>query len=118
MSSSLYRRLDTTKLETRLLKIFPSPDHNSLIESELINIFLANESGPGYYALSYVRGDPHATRLIAVTGVNIAVTANLEVALRHVRREDEPLILCVDAVCINQNDHVERSQQVSIMGSI
>ncbi|KAK5209231.1 hypothetical protein LTR41_004766 [Exophiala xenobiotica] len=47
-----------------------------------------------------------------------ACTANLEIALRAVRREDIDLWLWVDALCINQGDLEERAYQVSIMSEI
>lgn len=37
---------------------------------------------------------------------------NLDTALRHLRKPNEPLIIWVDAVCINQNDNAEKDQQV------
>jgi hypothetical protein len=55
---------------------------------------------------------------IICNGSDMAVTSNLELALRHIRRPDRPRILWVDAICICQQDKEERSQQVQIMGSI
>lgn len=46
------------------------------------------------------------------------VTRNLEQALRALRLPDRDRLLWVDALCINQNDDVERGRQVRIMGQI
>ncbi|EON64457.1 hypothetical protein W97_03688 [Coniosporium apollinis CBS 100218] len=46
------------------------------------------------------------------------VTANLESALRHLRHEDDFRTMWIDAICINQSDTEERTQQVAMMAEI
>ncbi|KAK3066424.1 hypothetical protein LTR53_017234 [Teratosphaeriaceae sp. CCFEE 6253] len=46
------------------------------------------------------------------------VPANTEAALRRVRLGDGPLTVWIDAVCINQDDVVERSGHVAMKGRI
>ncbi|KAF6822364.1 heterokaryon incompatibility protein [Colletotrichum plurivorum] len=41
-----------------------------------------------------------------------------ELALRAIRREQEPLVLWVDSVCINQSDATEKGHQVGLMHDI
>jgi hypothetical protein len=48
----------------------------------------------------------------------LAVTQNLEIALRHLRRGRETRVFWIDAICINQNDLSERSIEVARMGAI
>ncbi|KAH8588487.1 heterokaryon incompatibility protein-domain-containing protein [Bisporella sp. PMI_857] len=73
----------------------------------------------GYAALSYTWGDPTVTKGILVNGKPLQVTANLESALRHLRRADNAFVLWVDAVCINQKDDVEeKNSQIMHMGAI
>ncbi|KAH8816561.1 heterokaryon incompatibility protein-domain-containing protein [Xylogone sp. PMI_703] len=48
----------------------------------------------------------------------LAITENLSVALRHLRRPDACRILWVDCICINQDDVEERSVEVGFMGNI
>ncbi|RYN18332.1 hypothetical protein AA0113_g9745 [Alternaria arborescens] len=73
---------------------------------------------PSYDALSYTWGDSATTKPIEVDGFKIRVTTNLEQALRHLRDVKNDLTLWVDAVCINQSDNSEKSQQVALMGQI
>jgi hypothetical protein len=73
---------------------------------------------PGYEALSYVWGDPEITFPILIDGQSYHVTENLHVALQKMRRKTEPRLMWVDAICIDQGDSAEKSQQVEMMGSI
>ncbi|KAK8007764.1 hypothetical protein PG989_001754 [Apiospora arundinis] len=81
-------------------------------------IYRRLDSSPDYAALSYAWGSPRATRPILVDGVEFQVTVNLEFALRHLRRESDPLTIWIDAIAINQEDLDERSQQVNLMRRI
>lgn len=46
------------------------------------------------------------------------VTYNLEVALQQLRHAERERILWVDALCINQENDLEKSEQVRPMGRI
>ena len=48
----------------------------------------------------------------------LGITHNLAVALHHLRHSKKPRVLWIDAICINQDDLVERSAEVLEMGSI
>ena len=48
----------------------------------------------------------------------LRVTNNLHTALHHLRQHDQDRILWIDAICINQNNVRERSDQVSRIGDI
>ncbi|TVY46432.1 Heterokaryon incompatibility protein 6,OR allele [Lachnellula occidentalis] len=71
-----------------------------------------------YTALSYVWGNEEEQGTIFVEGAERHVTANLFRALRSIRHKSKELAFWVDAVCINQQNLTERSQQVRFMGSI
>jgi len=79
---------------------------------------------PSYEAVSYVWGSEADPSFISIRdrgrpgSSSLPVTQNLEEAMRYLRREDEARILWIDAVCINQQDLVERSVQVGRMGDI
>jgi hypothetical protein len=55
---------------------------------------------------------------ISANGQRLDVTVNCALALQHLRHEKQPRTLWVDAICIDQTDTEERSQQVSIMGDV
>ncbi|KAK4107643.1 hypothetical protein N656DRAFT_802552 [Canariomyces notabilis] len=55
---------------------------------------------------------------IICSGKRVVVGQNLYDASRNLRRPDSERILWVDALCINQNDPLEKAQQLPRMGSI
>jgi hypothetical protein len=57
---------------------------------------------PKYTALSYTWGMPEGRLTIDVEGHDFLVTRNLWNALWHLRRKDYPVIIWIDAICINQ----------------
>lgn len=111
----------------RLLYLKPAIDRDAPIEARLDVVHLHNELRP-FEALSYVWGheveigglrlqvQSHNYESNAMAQVDI--TANLAVALRHLRHSDRARILWVDAVCINQHDVAEKTAQVGIMNRI
>jgi hypothetical protein len=48
----------------------------------------------------------------------LKITENLHLALREFRGTENPRVLWIDAVCINQCDDVEKSGQVALMREI
>ncbi|KAK8040034.1 hypothetical protein PG993_008445 [Apiospora rasikravindrae] len=98
--------------DIRLLDILPGRAG----ETPSISLRTANLSDePDYEALSYVWGDVQKTEQILCNGHPVQVTTNLRDALRQLRFPDRPRTLWADALCINQSDLDERSQQVQIM---
>jgi len=75
-------------------------------------------TAPPYDAISYVWGDPKNKVTIACDGRPFEVTFNLYWALVRIRSVSRPRILWADAICINQSDLLERSNQVMFMGSL
>ena len=74
----------------------------------------------GYEALSYCWGSQQERKAVSCNGEiePFMVTANLFDALIHLRLSNRNRLLWIDAMCINEHDLSERSQQVSIMRSI
>jgi hypothetical protein len=81
---------------------------------------------PQYEALSYTWGSSAHSETVYV-GPNGAagkfdgtmqIWQNLACALKYLRYVDQPRTLWVDAVCINQQDDVEKNTQVKLMGRI
>jgi hypothetical protein len=71
-----------------------------------------------YDALSYTWGDPTITDVILLDGHEFRITRGLECALRYIRLPQDRRVLWIDAICINQRDHSERSHQVQMMFDI
>ncbi|KAM7185053.1 Heterokaryon incompatibility protein (HET) domain containing protein [Naviculisporaceae sp. PSN 640] len=116
--------IDHSRHEIRLLAIFPG-DWNDQIRAELRPVSL--DANPQYRALSYVWGDTNNQPAITVNGLEFHVTKNLFVALRRLRPDPgnhhggndiEPLLLWVDAICIDQGNNEEKSAQVAMMARI
>ena len=128
---SLYEPLDYEKREIRMALLLPATGDAPL------NLGVVRMAYPwtqrNYTALSYTWGPLDETRPIyighAVRKVGqeeqeglrdqvFGCTANLEIALRALRRTDTFLALWIDALCINQADPEERAYQVGIMQEI
>ena len=75
---------------------------------------------PSYKALSYTWGTGGTIDSIICNkdGAKISITASLAAALLQLRHVDEPTVLWIDQICINQADLVERSLQVPLMAEI
>ena len=102
--------------EIRLLKLLPGSSDTEII-CETTVVCLADCER--YTALSYTWGDPDDRLPITLNGIpDINVTRNLYVALQHLRDADQALAMWIDALCINQADRDEMSNQVQIMGDI
>ncbi|KAK7973463.1 hypothetical protein PG988_007597, partial [Apiospora saccharicola] len=101
-----------TRFFTLLPGRFDDPIQCRLLESTI------GEMQNRYEALSYTWGDATDKVPISVNDGPVSVTKNLEVALRHLRRESETRTLWVDALCINQSDVAEVSAQVQRMWAI
>lgn len=114
--SSLYRPLDFDIFEIRLLRL-----HAGLGEDVMVSLKYASLiNSPEYIALSYCWGDASEKKKINIKDWgDVEVTTNLEEALRSVRNgSPKSIMLWVDALCINQQDTQERSQQVRQMRQI
>jgi len=120
MASSIqpfeYRQFDTRR-EIRLLKLHPSLDHFSELHSEIFHAQLSTSMKP-YEALSYTWGDNKQTKQLLIGDNKLAITSNLDSALRRLRLTHEPRVLWVDAICINQSDISEKNIQVPLMREI
>lgn len=113
-----YTQLSHASSEIRLVYLESSlartPDGEELPQCTLMHTSLAES--PAYTALSYARDDPKDTTEILFDGKRKSVTRSLATFLRHAAKmgphwfEDYPF--WIDAICINQDDKTEKSQQV------
>ena len=71
-----------------------------------------------YEAISYTWGDLAATEDILVDGCTMKVTKSVYEVLATYSSSFMPKLLWIDFVCINQEDHVEKANQVQLMRKI
>lgn len=115
MTYQYERTLSVVANELRLLQIQPSRDPGSEIKCQLLTTSLASTGS--YIALSYCWGDPGTKGKIIVSQRPMMVTRNLISALQDLRGRGY-LRVWADAVCIDQSNLEERSQQILRMAGI
>ncbi len=108
----------------RLLRLQSQHGTQSGMAASLETYSLAGRVVP-YTALSYSwgrnsDGDASSSRRITIDGYVLCVTENLYAGLEELcSKPIEPTdLLWIDAICINQGNLDERSQQVAMMGTI
>ncbi|KAK1829455.1 heterokaryon incompatibility protein-domain-containing protein, partial [Podospora conica] len=107
--------------EIRLLRLLPGvfddPIHGELIIAPL-------QGHRSFTALSYTWADEDGDRsrsCVIFLGNHwdvFPVTQNCAAALRRMRLEDHDRMVWVDAICIDQGNHVERNHQVGLMTEV
>ena len=100
----------------RLLKLLPGD--GDALGAELHEANLTDPNRQAYDALSYTWGDPAHHFHLHYQEWTLPVTRNLDMALRRLRHAVNPRWLWVDAVCIDQSNHEEKSHQIGLMRSI
>ncbi|ETS87873.1 hypothetical protein PFICI_01701 [Pestalotiopsis fici W106-1] len=103
----------------RLLRVLPG-DTEAPMECELLLLPMPESSGQMqlYEALSYVWGSEDKPRSILVSGHLVHIGTNLYQALLRLRHRVLDRVLWIDAICINQADTGEKSQQIPLMSQI
>ncbi|KAK3898930.1 heterokaryon incompatibility protein-domain-containing protein [Staphylotrichum tortipilum] len=76
-----------------------------------------------YFAISYTVGEREFTRTLEVIHDGddtsyLRITSNVDALLRHLRTLNRARYLWIDAICLNQDDEIEKAQQVPKMGRI
>jgi hypothetical protein len=99
----------------RVLELHPG-QADSIIDCTLHQVELNN--APKYEAISYAWGDPTKTINVLCNGKLITVTQNLKDALLRFKLKERSRFVWADAICINQNDNVEKGSQVKRMDRI
>ena len=123
--ASIYQHLDVDKKEIRVLHLQPGRGKAPVICRMHVVSLLGNDVAepPLYDALSYTWGSSSEGKMVLVQTETLhsymPVTNNLHAALQNMRpRRGKPLVLWVDAICINQSRNAEKSTQVAGMGAV
>lgn len=121
--------IDATR-EIRLLELLPPKRKEEKNSNDLIKCRLSTHSLPKiphFEALSYTWGQVERHLPLSIVRRNedgqdveeaMFVTPQLLMALRRLRYPSQSRMIWVDQICINQDDNVEKSQQIQLMGRI
>ncbi|KAF3405485.1 hypothetical protein DPV78_002694 [Talaromyces pinophilus] len=117
-AADIYRSLFIDRTQIRLLKLEPSDDDRAPLKAELVRVSL--DKTLRFWAISYCWGGNPGKYgpFMQVNDIEIAVTESLWACLHCLRRKRVTALLWADAVCINQQDPVEKAMQVGRMGSL
>ncbi|KAI0454372.1 heterokaryon incompatibility protein-domain-containing protein [Xylaria acuta] len=110
-----YKKLDLKGSGFRLVRL--QKGDGKVIECELIYTTLDDNVIP-YEAVSYTWGTLERQEHIHISGDILPVTSNLWHILHDLRSPNVDRYLWVDAICINQDDNLERGHQVQQMRRI
>ncbi|RYP91791.1 hypothetical protein DL770_002047 [Monosporascus sp. CRB-9-2] len=120
-------QLELKKDEFRFISLEPG-EENDPIRCKIFKGHVAGEGSVKYEALSYLWGSPvvdspEIPKILLITRdrsveIEVAVTPNLETALKHLRLKNESRTLWIDAICINQKDEEEKDVQIARMRDI
>ncbi|KAH6722653.1 heterokaryon incompatibility protein-domain-containing protein [Leptodontidium sp. MPI-SDFR-AT-0119] len=110
----------TTKVLTNIRRLVRNSYRkhiNSTVHCEIFHVNL--DQAPSYKALSYTWGSPDDPQLpIKLNRQTFFVRENLWLALQQLHAQSDPVVIWIDAVCINQTDDMERNEQVTKMKTI
>jgi hypothetical protein len=102
------------KEEIRVLRL--EPGKTGGLKGELVHVQL--NDNPAYEALSYAWGPPVKPYAITLPNGNLRITESLFTGLIRLRRRGKSRLLWIDQLCINQDDNMEKSQQILLMSRI
>jgi len=123
MTPYLYEPLKATEKEFRLMTLRAGDFSDDIRVNLEAFPFPLHEKTPQYEALSYTWGNTADPSNITIEGAatalfTLGVTRNLAEALRYLRYKNKNRVLWIDAVSINQQDLLERSETVPRMGDV
>ncbi|KAI9706846.1 MAG: hypothetical protein M1820_004625 [Bogoriella megaspora] len=126
MSLYQYTPLQKPDQQIRLLTLLPGSFDEEVHAVLQVRDFIASDAeSVEFEALSYVWGSSEESKGLQVhdeahgpEGARLFVTQNLVECLRYLRDEAKERVLWIDAISINQQDNIERGQQVARIAGI
>ena len=112
-----YESLVADVREFRLLIVSPGTSEQTL-QCRLRTVSFDETGPPQYETISYCWGDLRKHESVTVDGIPLQVPPSAAAALRRMRKPNTERVLWLDAICINQRDIAERSEQITMMGDI
>jgi hypothetical protein len=124
--NELYMYTPLKSWQTRILRIHASEVSHQLSADLLVAAICDTEdlliestgAKVAYTALSYSWGRPALGEALICNETNMPVSRSNAAALIALRSHTEPTYVWIDAICINQEDDLEKSAQVARMLSI
>ncbi|OAL45898.1 HET-domain-containing protein, partial [Pyrenochaeta sp. DS3sAY3a] len=113
-NSKVYRKLPQENQIIRIVRL-KAGKAGDKIRCDLVEGPLANLH---FEALSYVWGVTLMPYTIFINDKEFSITSNLHGALKELRHPKHDRLLWIDAICINQNDNIEKGYQVQMMRDI
>ncbi|KAM7185482.1 Heterokaryon incompatibility protein (HET) domain containing protein, partial [Rhypophila sp. PSN 637] len=116
-SSVIYSPLDSSQ-QIRLASLSKGNTEDPLSVDLVLASLDSLSTSPSYEALSYVWGSTTPAKKLIIDGHTVDITPNLHAALSRLRFLAHDRLLWVDAICINQEDPDEQSEQVPSMRDV
>ncbi|KAF4446834.1 putative ankyrin repeat domain protein [Fusarium austroafricanum] len=113
---ALYQYQPLTKESSiRVLELYPGKP-GEILSFDLNEVQL--NLNVSFEALSYEWKEKSGSVPVQCGDEKILITPNCKAAMERLRLESRSRYLWIDAICINQEDHQERTQQVAMMAGI
>lgn len=115
----LYSRTPVADQSAKVIRVFKLAPWccGRDVHGRLERVDLADR--PKYETLSYTWAHSGSGKVIRLNGsCELEITDHLYSALCRLRKRWKSRTIWIDAICINQENHAEKSRQVSIMGDI
>ncbi|KAI1264719.1 heterokaryon incompatibility protein-domain-containing protein [Xylariaceae sp. FL1019] len=107
---------------TRLVQLQPSFNRKEPLHCRIVQVNL-DQDHESYEAVSYTWGPPEFSETLVVHDeadkrFKLLITASLASGLLRFRSAWVPRLLWADAICIDQNDSVDKGRQIPLMAQI
>lgn len=117
LSAYKYHPLPSNK-HIRRLVLNPGSGRSQLMGTlQMIDLDWPSPS-TSFEAISYVWGSAIRDQFILVDDKPLSITTSLQESLLQVRLEDKTRAIWADSICIDQDNIMEKGEQVSLMGRI
>ena len=113
-----YVELDSAKSEIRLLEIPTLNTPEDFPRFKIHHISLTDIDICEYNTISYCWGDPTPSHQITVNDLQINIPKSSFDVISKIIKLQQAKFIWIDAICINQTDFKERSQQVQLMRKV
>jgi len=112
----LYEALPLSSDQIRILTLRASDFADAQLRCELVRVSLKDE--PAYLALSYTWGTKIESGNLLANNEAFSATVNLQIALEQFRNAEQDVHFWVDAICIDQENDVEKGEQLQMIRHI